>query len=93
MPVPFIACRNTVTGGQAELPETALPHMTHWVPVAQLDAEAGGGVADPAGTSDGPDGSASTPAAGESDAADAPSGPSRRNTRKPADSATEKKES
>lgn len=32
MPVPFIYCRNEVTGGTAEIPETALSHMSDWVP-------------------------------------------------------------
>lgn len=97
MPIPFISCRNTVTGALAEVPETALPHMTNWVPVDQVDADAGtgDGLADPAATpteSDAPsDGSASAPAAGESDA---PPGPSRRTAKssKPDAPATEKKE-
>lgn len=33
MPVPLIPCRNTVTGATAEVPETALQHMTDWVPL------------------------------------------------------------
>lgn len=32
MPVPFIYCRNEVTGATAEIPETALPAMSDWVP-------------------------------------------------------------
>lgn len=31
MPVPLIKCRNRQTGATAEIPETALGHMTDWV--------------------------------------------------------------
>lgn len=46
MPVPLIPCRNTVTGAVAEIPETALDHMTDW---QRLDtADAGDETDDPA---------------------------------------------
>lgn len=40
MPIPFIPCRNKVTGATAEVPQTALPHMTDWVPLDQDDPDA-----------------------------------------------------
>lgn len=33
MGVRMVPCRNTVTGGEAELPETALQHLPNWQPV------------------------------------------------------------
>jgi hypothetical protein len=39
MPVPFVTCKNKVTGAVTEIPETALPHMTDWVPVDQGPGE------------------------------------------------------
>lgn len=35
MPVPFVLCRNRVTGAEQMVPETALHHVTDWVPVDQ----------------------------------------------------------
>lgn len=39
MPVPFVACRNKVTGALADVPETALIHMTDWVPIEDEPTE------------------------------------------------------
>lgn len=48
MPVPLIACRNKNTGAVGELPETALPHMTDWVPIeAEPTEKAWSAPADP----------------------------------------------
>lgn len=33
MPVPLIPCRNTLTGAETEIPETALRHMPDWQPI------------------------------------------------------------
>jgi len=33
MAVKLIPCRNRETGATAEIPETALPHMTSWEPI------------------------------------------------------------
>lgn len=38
MPVPLITCRNSETGATAQIPETALPHMSNWKPIGDEDA-------------------------------------------------------
>lgn len=43
MPVPLILCRNAVTGAEAEIPKTALIHMSDWQP---LDGAAPAGPSD-----------------------------------------------
>lgn len=39
MPVQLIPCRNSETGATAEIPETALPHMSSWQPIDQDPAD------------------------------------------------------
>jgi hypothetical protein len=66
MPVPLIHCRNTVTGAEAEIPETALGYMSDWVRLDEGEPSGPGESAASTESSDTP----STP--GERDAAAQP---------------------
>jgi hypothetical protein len=77
--VPFVFCRNQVTGAEAEVPETALPHFSDWIPTDRPEPDPVGdtSLADDNATATEPE-----PATG-----------TRRTPRsKPADPATDKKE-
>lgn len=39
MPILIVPCRNTETGAEGEVPESALPHLTNWVPLDQADTD------------------------------------------------------
>lgn len=37
MAIRYVRCRNAETGGEAELPETALGHLPAWEPISAAD--------------------------------------------------------